>query len=125
MEEKTKKKSGFLRTVAGKTLLFIVINLSGILLCLSILGFAFSVSTDLYHRTPEEYMTEQGEYNMRYSVIGYADSLITDPYFSTSVPFQVVDKFNYSLLESQAYTTLAEESKKNGVKVPVPAVIDV
>ena len=43
MEEKTKKKSGFLRTVAGKTLLFIVINLSGILLCLSILGFAFSV----------------------------------------------------------------------------------
>ena len=124
MEEKTKKKSGFLRTVAGKTLLFIVINLSGILLCLSILGFAFSVSTDLYHRTPEEYMTEQGEYNMRYSVIGYADSLITDPYFSTSVPFQVVDKFNYSLLESQAYTTLAEESKKNGVKVPVPAVID-
>ena len=124
MEEKTKKKSGFLRTVAGKTLLFIVINLSGILLGLSILGFAFSVSTDLYHRTPEEYMREQGEYNMRYSVIGYADSLITNPYFYTSVAFQVVDKYNYPILESQAYTTLVEESEKTGVEVPITAVID-
>ena len=50
-----KKKSHFLRTVAGKTLLFVVINLSLIIGFLCVASGVAAVYEDIYGKTEDEY----------------------------------------------------------------------
>ncbi len=107
MEVTTKKKSGFFRTLAGKTVLFITINLSLILLCASVLGFAFALAEDIYHTTPEQYKTKLSERNIEYQAKSLADSVMS-PYGSyySYIPIKIQNDKGIVLYRSPTFDAL-------------------
>lgn len=72
-----KKKKHFWRTVAGKTILFIVINISLFSLTMSVLASVFAISQDLYDITEQEYYEQVGENNLIDLAICNAEMILT------------------------------------------------
>jgi signal transduction histidine kinase len=75
-----KKKSQFLRTVAGKTVLFIVINLSLIIGFLCVASGVAAVYEDIYGKTEDEYYAQREEQSIQQLAVLDAYRLVTNQY---------------------------------------------
>ena len=72
-----KKKLQFFRTVAGKTILFIIINITLLLAFLCTAGAFACVSEDLYSKSASQYFLGRSESNIAYSVNFTAQTLLS------------------------------------------------
>ena len=89
--EKEKKKSQFFRTVAGKTVLFIAINISFLMTFLCVTAAAVCVQEDLYTKTEAQYLLERSQSQIDYSVMSDAEQLLGSGRFTdTSISIQLV-----------------------------------
>jgi len=100
-----KKKNQFWRTVAGKTLLFIALNLTVILLICSIGCVAGSISCDLYTRSVDEFIKETAEERIRYNSVTYASALLLSREENfTPVNVKIVDDQGNVLAQSRTFS---------------------
>ena len=87
-----KKKSHFLRTVAGKTLLFVVINLSLIIGFLCVAAGVAAVYEDIYGKTENEYYAQREEQSIEQLAVLDAYRLVTNQYNGIELmPMKITD----------------------------------
>ena len=87
-----KKKSHFLRTVAGKTLLFVVINLSLIIGFLCVAAGVAAVYEDIYGKTENEYYAQREEQSIEQLAVLDAYRLVTNQYNGIElIPMKITD----------------------------------
>ena len=87
-----KKKSHFLRTVAGKTLLFVVINLSLIIGFLCVAAGVAAVYEDIYGKTETEYYAQREEQSIEQLAVLDAYRLVTNQYNGIElIPMKITD----------------------------------
>lgn len=113
--EKEKKKSQFFRTVAGKTVLFIAINISFLMTFLCVTAAAVCVQEDLYTKTEAQYLLERSQSQIDYSVMSDAEQLLGSGRFTdTSISIQLVDQDGKVIASTPDFTKVKDAAGKSG-----------
>lgn len=112
-----KKKLQFFRTVAGKTILFIIINITLLLAFLCTAGAFACVSEDLYSKDASQYFLERSESNIGYSVHNDAQMLLSsdsEQFTDSSISLRIVDTDGKVLASTSDFTKVKEAAGKPG-----------
>ena len=110
-----KKKMQFFRTVAGKTLLFIVINLALLMTFLCAAGAFACLSEDLYTKTESQYFLERSQSNIDYNVHADAEMLLRSEQFSDStISLRIVDAEGKVIASTSDFTKVKEAAGTPG-----------
>jgi signal transduction histidine kinase len=110
-----KKKTQFFRTVAGKTVLFIVINITLLMAFLCAAGAFACLSEDLYNKTESQYFLDRSLSNIDYSVHSDAESLLRSEHFSDStISLRIVDTEGKVIASTSDFTTVKESAGTPG-----------
>ncbi len=110
-----KKKSHFLRTVAGKTLLFAVINLVAILGFLCAAGAVAAVYADIYGKTEDEYYSQRNEQYTEQLVMFDAYRLLTSQFNGIElIPIMVTDGSDQVVAATPDFDLAEQSAGKTG-----------
>ena len=112
-----KKKMQFFRTVAGKTILFIIINITLLLAFLCTAGAFVCASEDLYSKSASQYFLERSESNIGYSVHNDAQMLLSsdsEQFTDSSISLRIVDTDGKVLASTSDFTKVKEAAGKPG-----------
>ena len=71
-----KRNKQFFRTVAGKAVLFLVINIAMLVTFLCVTAAAVCVQEDLYGRSETQYILERSQSEIEYSIMSSANQLL-------------------------------------------------
>ena len=105
-----KKKNHFLRTVAGKTLLFAAINLAAILGFLCAAGAVAAIYADIYGKTEAEYYSQRNEQYTEQLVMFDTYRLLTSQFNGGELmPIKVTDSSDQIIAATPDFD-LAEQS---------------
>lgn len=111
--EKTKKQ--FLRTIPGKSLLFIAINLLVIITFGCVCSAVVCIQEDLYNITEEEFYQTKDESNVYYDVIDETEYLIgIDNFQVHNMSIEVTDKDGKVIAATYDFDDVAQAAGKSG-----------
>ena len=110
-----KKKSQFFRTVAGKTVLFITINIAMIVTFLCVAAAAVCIQEDLYGKSETEYLLERSQSEIAYNIHSQAERLMSSNNFSSSsISIQLVNTDGDVIASTPDFAKVREAAGKTG-----------
>ena len=110
-----KKKTQFFRTVAGKTVLFIVINLAMLMTFLCAAAAFACLSEDLYNKTEAQYFLERSQSNIDYSVHSDAEMLLrSEQFYDSTISLRIVDAEGKVIASTSDFTKVKEAAGTSG-----------
>ena len=110
-----KKNKQFFRTVAGKAVLFLVINIAMLVTFLCVTAAAVCVQEDLYGRSETQYILERSQSEIEYSIMSSANQLLGNGNFSdTSISLQLVDQDGKVIATTPDFSKVKEAAGKSG-----------
>ncbi|MBR3341560.1 MAG: HAMP domain-containing histidine kinase [Clostridiales bacterium] len=110
-----KKKKQFFRTIPGKTLLFLVINLLAIIFFGCICASVACIQEDLYNITEEEFYQTKDDSNVYYDVIDQTEYLIgIDNYHVDNMSIRVTGKDGKLIASTRDFDDVSQAAGKSG-----------
>ena len=110
-----KKNKQFFRTVAGKTVLFITINIAMIVTFLCVVAAAVCIQEDLYGKSESEYLLERSQSEIAYNIHSQAERLLSSDNFSgSSISIQLVNTDGDVIASTPDFAKVREAAGKTG-----------
>jgi len=110
-----KKKFQFFRTIAGKALLFLTINLALLITFLCVCASAVCFEEDLYGRTESEFYLEKSEANIYYNTMSNARLLINKERLQADlISFEIRDESGKTIAATNDFNDAKTYSGKAG-----------
>lgn len=110
-----KKKKQFLRTIPGKSLLFLVINLLVIITFGCVCSAVVCIQEDLYNMTEEEFYQVKDESNIYYDVMDETEYFLgIDNFQVHNMSIEVTDKDGKIIAATYDFDDVAQAAGKSG-----------
>ncbi|MCR4704009.1 MAG: HAMP domain-containing histidine kinase [Saccharofermentans sp.] len=110
-----KKKNQFFRTIAGKSVLFLLINIALFAVFLCTCTAFVCINEDLYGRTEAQYVRDRSESDLYYYVLNDANSLMNGNRSSKDIiPLRITDKSGKVLASTPDFDDVAKAAGTQG-----------
>ena len=110
-----KKKIQLFRTVAGKSLLFLIINITIFAVFLCVCGAAVCFSEDLYDRSEADYVRSRSETDICYYAIHDANVLLESSHpANDSIPLRILDESGKVIASTPDFSGVKAAAGKPG-----------